>query len=239
MRVEVWFQDEARIGQKNTLTRVGGQTGSRPAAPNDLGCASAYVFGALGRFRPAQGKAAARGARTGRRPTWRAKRCGSASGNRRCLPRCRRPRRTAQSTPCTIASRLSGMVLMANMMLDEVVVGALGSGLFRNLLSITRQFPCQTRRLPRNLAHRPRRPKRDPGSAFSHCLASTDRNTAMRSTFSPDRRSIVAAGRQVADLQLGRRRHHQPDFDRKGLQGWRAVRREATLPQTAWKAERE
>src|SRR5437588_11090882 len=33
VRVELWFQDEARIGQKNSLTRVWGQTGSRPAAP--------------------------------------------------------------------------------------------------------------------------------------------------------------------------------------------------------------
>jgi hypothetical protein len=41
-RVEVWFQDEARIGQKNGLTRVWGQTGSRPADPKDLGFASAY-----------------------------------------------------------------------------------------------------------------------------------------------------------------------------------------------------
>ena len=56
MRVEVWFQDEARIGQKNSLTRVWGQTGSRPAAPKDLGFASAYVFGAVC---PSQGKAAA------------------------------------------------------------------------------------------------------------------------------------------------------------------------------------
>src|SRR5271165_5936531 len=55
-RVEVWFQDEARIGQKNTLTRVWGPTGSRPAAPKDLGFASAYVFGAVC---PSQGKAAA------------------------------------------------------------------------------------------------------------------------------------------------------------------------------------
>src|SRR5580693_2391941 len=45
VRVEVWFQDEARIGQKNTLTRVWGQTGSRPVAPKDLGFASAYLFG--------------------------------------------------------------------------------------------------------------------------------------------------------------------------------------------------
>jgi len=56
MRVEVWFQDEARIGQKNSLTRVWGQTGSRPVAPKDLGFASAYLFGAVC---PAQGKAAA------------------------------------------------------------------------------------------------------------------------------------------------------------------------------------
>src|ERR1700720_4153173 len=55
-RVEVWFQDEARIGQKNKLTRVWGQTGSRPAAPKDLGFASAYVFGAVC---PVEGKAAA------------------------------------------------------------------------------------------------------------------------------------------------------------------------------------
>jgi hypothetical protein len=52
----VWFQDEARIGQKNSLTRVWGQTGSRPAAPKDLGFASAYVFGAVC---PGEGKAAA------------------------------------------------------------------------------------------------------------------------------------------------------------------------------------
>src|SRR5580693_10054576 len=55
-RVEVWFQDEARIGQKNSLTRVWGQTGSRPVAPKDLGFASVYLFGAVC---PLQGKAAA------------------------------------------------------------------------------------------------------------------------------------------------------------------------------------
>jgi hypothetical protein len=54
-RVEVWFQDEARIGQKNSLTRVSGQTGSRPVAPKDLGFASAYLFGAVC---PSQGKPA-------------------------------------------------------------------------------------------------------------------------------------------------------------------------------------
>jgi putative transposase len=55
-RVELWFADEARIGQKNTLTRVWGQTGSRPVAPKDLRFASAYLFGAVC---PAAGKAAA------------------------------------------------------------------------------------------------------------------------------------------------------------------------------------
>src|SRR5580704_15634466 len=55
-RVEIWFQDETRIGQKNSLTRVWGQTDSRPAAPKDLGFASAYLFGAVC---PLQGKAAA------------------------------------------------------------------------------------------------------------------------------------------------------------------------------------
>ena len=55
-RVEVWFQDEARIGQKNSLTRVWGQTGSRPTAPKDLGFASAYLFGAVC---PSAGTAAA------------------------------------------------------------------------------------------------------------------------------------------------------------------------------------
>ena len=52
----MWFQDEARIGQKNSLTRVWGQTGSRPVAPKDLGFASAYLFGAVC---PSAGKAAA------------------------------------------------------------------------------------------------------------------------------------------------------------------------------------
>ncbi len=55
-RVELWFADEARIGQKNTLTRVWGNTGGRPTALKDLGFTSAYVFGAVC---PAEGKAAA------------------------------------------------------------------------------------------------------------------------------------------------------------------------------------
>ena len=35
------------------------------------------------------------------------------------------------------------------------------------------------------------------------------------------------------------RRYHHPDFDKKGLQGWRATHREGEIPGTAWQAERE
>src|SRR5271165_5998816 len=66
-----------------------------------------------------------------------------------------------------------------------------------------------------------------------------DWNTAVRSVFNSDRRAIVAAGRRAEDPLPGHRRYHHPDFDKKGLEGWRAVHREATLPQTAWQAERE
>ena len=45
--VEVWWQDEARIGQQGTLTRVWAERGSRPAAPNDCRYAWAYLFGAV------------------------------------------------------------------------------------------------------------------------------------------------------------------------------------------------
>ena len=61
----------------------------------------------------------------------------------------------------------------------------------------------------------------------------------MKAMFNPDRRSIVAAGRRVADHAPSQRRYHHPDFDKKALQGWRAVHREAALPQSAWKAEQE
>ncbi len=44
--VEVWRQDEARIGQRGTLTRVWAERGPRPAAPKDCRYAWAYLFGA-------------------------------------------------------------------------------------------------------------------------------------------------------------------------------------------------
>ena len=45
--VEVWFQDEARIGQKNSITRRWARRGTRPVAPQDQRYASTYIFGAV------------------------------------------------------------------------------------------------------------------------------------------------------------------------------------------------
>lgn len=46
-RVEVWLQDEARIGQQGTLTRVWAETGSRPAAVRQTEYEWAYLFAAV------------------------------------------------------------------------------------------------------------------------------------------------------------------------------------------------
>jgi len=53
--IEIWFQDEARIGQKNKITRRWARRGSRPSAPHDQRTRSAYIFGAIC---PAEGKGA-------------------------------------------------------------------------------------------------------------------------------------------------------------------------------------
>jgi transposase len=53
--IEIWFQDEARIGQKNKITRRWAKRGSRPAAPRDQRTKSAYIFGAIC---PARGRTA-------------------------------------------------------------------------------------------------------------------------------------------------------------------------------------
>jgi transposase len=45
--LEIWWQDEARVGQQGTLTRIWAARGSRPAAPKDRRYASAYLFGAV------------------------------------------------------------------------------------------------------------------------------------------------------------------------------------------------
>src|SRR5216683_3283556 len=53
--IEVWFQDEARIGQKNKITRRWARRGTRPSAPHDQRTRSTYIFGAIC---PARGIAA-------------------------------------------------------------------------------------------------------------------------------------------------------------------------------------
>ena len=45
--IELWFQDEMRVGQKGTLTRVWAAKGERAAAPRDLRFGYAYLFGAV------------------------------------------------------------------------------------------------------------------------------------------------------------------------------------------------
>ena len=45
--IEVWFADEARVGQKNKITRRWARRGTRPSAPSDQRTASTYIFGAI------------------------------------------------------------------------------------------------------------------------------------------------------------------------------------------------
>src|SRR6476619_7829202 len=46
-KIEIWFQDEARIGQKNKITRRWAKRGTRASAPRDQRTASTYIFGAI------------------------------------------------------------------------------------------------------------------------------------------------------------------------------------------------
>ena len=52
--IEIWFADEARVGQKNKIIRRWAKRGTRPSAPSDLRTASTYIFGAIC---PGEGKA--------------------------------------------------------------------------------------------------------------------------------------------------------------------------------------
>jgi transposase len=45
--VEIWWQDEARVGQQGTLTRIWTRRGMRPRAVCDYRFTSAYLFGAV------------------------------------------------------------------------------------------------------------------------------------------------------------------------------------------------
>jgi hypothetical protein len=55
-RLEIWFRDEARIGQKNKITRRWAKRGTRPSAPHDQRARSANISGTIC---PKLGKAAA------------------------------------------------------------------------------------------------------------------------------------------------------------------------------------
>jgi putative transposase len=46
-RIEIWQQDEARIGQQGTLARLWAETGSRPAAVKQTEYEWAYLFAAV------------------------------------------------------------------------------------------------------------------------------------------------------------------------------------------------
>jgi len=46
-RIELWFMDEARVGQKGGLTHVWYQKGVRPRGVRQQGFASAHLFGAV------------------------------------------------------------------------------------------------------------------------------------------------------------------------------------------------
>ena len=51
----MWFQDEARVGQQGTVTRIWARRGTRPRAPRDTRYKWSYIFGAAC---PARGAAA-------------------------------------------------------------------------------------------------------------------------------------------------------------------------------------
>ncbi len=54
--IELWFQDEMRVGHKGTLTRLWGRRDQQLPAKRDLGFGYAYLFGAVC---PARGSGAA------------------------------------------------------------------------------------------------------------------------------------------------------------------------------------
>ncbi len=54
--MEIWFQDEARVGQKGSLSYVWAPVGSRPPMVRDNRHTAAYIFGAIC---PARGVGAA------------------------------------------------------------------------------------------------------------------------------------------------------------------------------------
>ena len=83
VEIELWWQDEARIGQKNKLTRRWARRGTRPRAPRDQRTEWAYIFGAIC---PAKGKGAGLS-----HALVRHRRHGGAPHRDQCRRRSRRP----------------------------------------------------------------------------------------------------------------------------------------------------
>lgn len=46
-QVEIWFQDEARVGQRGTITRIWAPKGTRPRVVRQQQFTAVYVFGAV------------------------------------------------------------------------------------------------------------------------------------------------------------------------------------------------
>ena len=46
-KIRIWFQDEARVGQQGTITRMWAEKGTRPRAVKQLKYEYAYIFGAV------------------------------------------------------------------------------------------------------------------------------------------------------------------------------------------------
>jgi transposase len=46
-QVDIWFEDEARVGQRTTLTRIWARKGTRPRVVRQAQSESAYIFGAF------------------------------------------------------------------------------------------------------------------------------------------------------------------------------------------------
>lgn len=45
--IEIWFQDEARVGQRGTVTRLWARRGTRPRVIRQQQFEYAYIFGAI------------------------------------------------------------------------------------------------------------------------------------------------------------------------------------------------
>jgi len=45
--IEIWFQDEARVGQRGTVTRIWARRGTRPRVIRQQQFEYAYIFGAI------------------------------------------------------------------------------------------------------------------------------------------------------------------------------------------------